>query len=44
MGIGNYNVYDNTVDYQDYWVVAASPLPNNTTNVERCGCYILKKR
>ena len=44
MGIGSYNVYDNTIDYQDYWVGAASPPPKNATNEEGCGCYIIKKR
>ena len=44
MGIGSYNIYDNTIDYQDYWVGAASPPPKNATNEEGCGCYIVKKR
>ena len=43
MGIGSYHVYDNTTDYKDYWVGAASPPPKNATNVEGCGCYIVKK-
>ena len=45
MGIGSYNVYDNTTDYKDYcanWASAVSPPPENTTNVKECGCYIVK--
>ena len=44
MEIGSYHVYDNTTDYKDYWASAASPLPKNATNVEGCGCYIIKKK
>ena len=44
MRIGSYHVYDNTTDYKDYWASAASPPPKNATNVEGCGCYIVKKK
>ena len=44
MGIGSYEVYDNTSDYKDYWVGAASPPPKNATNLKECGCYIVKKK
>ena len=44
MGIGSYQVYDNTTDYKDYWVGDESPSPKNATNVQGCGCYIVKKR
>ena len=43
MGIGSHHVYDNTNDYKDYWVGAESPSPKNATNVQGCGCYIVKK-
>ena len=41
IGIARYYSYDNTTNYQDYWVGAASP--PNATNVKGCGCYIIKK-
>ena len=44
MGIGSYEVYDNTSDYKDYWVGAGSPPPKNATNLKECGCYIVKKK
>ena len=44
MGIGSYHVDDNTTNYKDYWVGAASPTPKNATNVDGCGCYIIKKK
>ena len=46
MGIGivRYYAYDNTTNYQEYWVGAASPPPKNTTNVTGCGCYIVKRK
>ena len=44
MGIGSYNVHDNTIDYHDYWASAVSPPPENGTNVEGCGCYIVKEK
>ena len=44
MWIGSYNVYSNAIDYQDYWTSAASPPPKNATNVEVCGCYIIKEK
>ena len=44
MGIGNYHVYDNTIDYRDYWASTASPPPENATNVEECGCYIVREK
>ena len=44
MRIGSYHVYDNTTDYKDYWASAASPPTKNATNVEGCGCYIVKKK
>ena len=43
-GIGSYKVHDNTIDYQDYWAGAASPPPENATNVEESGCYILEEK
>ena len=42
-GIGSYHVYHNTTDYKDHWASAASPPPKNATNLEGCGCYIVKK-
>ena len=42
MGIGSYHVYENTADYRDYW--ASTATPKNATNVEGCGCYIVKKK
>ena len=44
MGIGTYYISNNASDYQDYWASASSPLPKYATNVERCGCYIVKEK
>ena len=44
MGIGSYDVYGNATDYQDYWIGAASPPSENSTNVTGCGCYIVKRK
>ena len=44
MGIGSYHVYGNATDYQDYWIGAASPPSENSTNVTGCGCYIVKRK
>ena len=44
MGIGSYNVYDNAINYQYYWASAALSPPKNATNVEGCGCYIVKEK
>ena len=44
MGIGSYHVYDNTIDYKDYLSSVASPPPKIVTNIEGCGCYIVRKK
>ena len=44
MGIGSYHVHHNAINYQDYWAGAASPPPKNVTNIEECGCYIVKEK
>ena len=43
-GVESYYVCNNAIDYQDYWAGAASPPPKNATNVEGCGCYIVKEK
>ena len=46
MVIEIYRVHDNATYYKDplpYWASAVSPPPKNATNVEECGCYIVKK-
>ena len=39
MGIESYRVHDTL----PYWASALSPPPKNATNVEECGCCVMKK-
>ena len=42
--IGSYHVYNDAIDFQDYWASAASPSPKNATNIEGYGCYIVEEK